>query len=84
MAQPMDVLPANVQPTTKAGKPRLRIKWTILMNSSIIRNYLRITRLETNTTGYRFLLHRAFTADFPDIVATEQRIADQRRVILKK
>ena len=80
----MDVSVVLAHQTTKAGQPRLRMKWTENMNISIIRNYFRITQLETNQTGYRGELHRLFREDFPNMVVTEQRVADQRRMIVVK
>jgi hypothetical protein len=38
--------------TTKAGKPRQRRKWTDERNQFLLRCYLKITRLETDMTGY--------------------------------
>jgi hypothetical protein len=39
--------------TTKGGKPRQRGKWTDKINQFLLRCYLKITRLETDMTGYR-------------------------------
>ncbi|CAH1109132.1 unnamed protein product [Psylliodes chrysocephalus] len=69
---------------TKVGKPRKRMKWTNEINSFIMRSYYEITKLENDLTVYRYALHRAFTEKYPDLQhLTEQRIADQRRTIIK-
>lgn len=69
--------------TTKAGKPRKRMKWTEEMNSFIMRSYYKITKFETDMTMYRSALHRAFIEKFPSLQnITVQRIADQMRVII--
>ena len=78
----MDVSGRNLEQTTITGQVRLRLKWTIEMNTSIVRNYLRITKLETCRIGYRHELHRAFLNEFPNIDVTEQRVCDQRRLIM--
>jgi Reverse transcriptase (RNA-dependent DNA polymerase) len=79
----MDVSGALSQQTTKSGKVRQRIKWTDNMNICVMRHYYRITLLETRIIGYRQELHQAFRREYPLIDVTEQRVADQRRVIIK-
>ncbi|XP_050679442.1 uncharacterized protein LOC126975555 [Leptidea sinapis] len=69
--------------STKAGKPRVRMKWSKEMNLFIMRTYYYITKLETDLTTYRKQLHELFLQKYPDLNVTEQRIADQRRVIVK-
>ncbi|XP_050549514.1 uncharacterized protein LOC126910674 [Spodoptera frugiperda] len=60
-----------------------RLRWTDDINEAIIREYFRITHLETNRTAYRKPLHTIITQKFPNIAhVSEQRIADQRRVII--
>ncbi|KAH9629609.1 hypothetical protein HF086_002545 [Spodoptera exigua] len=60
-----------------------RLKWTDDINEAIIREYFKITHVETNKTAYRKQLHTTITQQFPIIAhVSEQRIADQRRVIL--
>ncbi|XP_067127561.1 uncharacterized protein [Centruroides vittatus] len=68
--------------TTKAGKPRQRMKWTVEMNEFIIRTYYTITKLETNMTAYRQQLHHKFTQQYPHLTVTEQRVVDQKRTII--
>ncbi|XP_067121505.1 uncharacterized protein [Centruroides vittatus] len=68
--------------TTKAGKPRQRMKWTVEMNKFIIRSYYTITKLETNMTAYRQQLHHRFTQQYPHLTVTEQRVVDQKRTII--
>ncbi|KAF9801444.1 hypothetical protein SFRURICE_013224, partial [Spodoptera frugiperda] len=60
-----------------------RLKWTEDINEAIIKEYYKITHIETNRTAYRKQLHTTITQQFPVIAhVSEQRIADQRRVIL--
>ncbi|KAF9820227.1 hypothetical protein SFRURICE_010219, partial [Spodoptera frugiperda] len=60
-----------------------RLRWTDDINEAIIREYFRITHIETNRTAYRKPLHTIITQKFPNIAhVSEQRIADQRRVII--
>ncbi|XP_047539184.1 uncharacterized protein LOC125072598 [Vanessa atalanta] len=72
-------LPAS----TKAGKPRVRMRWSKEVNSFIMRTYYYITNLETDMTTYRQKMHELFTREYPGITVTEQRISDQRRTIVK-
>lgn len=71
--------------TTKAGLPKQRMAWTVEMNKNVMRCYFRSTKLETNLVRYRHEFHRQFTEIYPDLTSrlTEQRLADQRRVIVK-
>ncbi|XP_050550436.1 uncharacterized protein LOC118279092 [Spodoptera frugiperda] len=71
-------LPAS----TKAGKTRVRMKWSKEVNLFIMRTYLHITKLEPDMTTYR-QLHQLFSHQYPDVIVSEQRIADQRRVIVR-
>lgn len=68
---------------TKLGKARIRMKWTTEVNEYILRTYYTITQLETNCKHYRDTLHRHFSDEFPDVEVCAQRIADQRRAIVK-
>lgn len=68
---------------TKLGKARIRMKWTTEVNEYILRTYYIITQLETNCKHYRDTLHRLFNEEFPDVEVCAQRIADQRRAIVK-
>lgn len=68
---------------TKLGKARQRMKWTTEVNEYILRTYYLITSLETNCKHYRDTLHRLFNEEFPDVEVCAQRIADQRRAIVK-
>lgn len=82
----------NTQPTseqhapldvalTAAGRIRQRRKWTYNINETLLRIYYQVTAIETNMTEYRQRLHTAFNIDHPEYNATEQRLADQIRVI---
>ncbi|XP_026737509.1 uncharacterized protein LOC113500810 [Trichoplusia ni] len=72
-------LPAS----TKAGKPRVRMRWSKEVNLFIMRTYYYITKLETDMTIYRKLLHELFSQKYPEINVSEQRISDQRRTIVR-
>ena len=76
-------LPISQPTTTKAGKPRQRMIWSNQMNENLMRCYYTVTENETTTVGYRELLHKKFIEQYPDLShLTEQRIADQKRVII--
>lgn len=66
---------------TRAGRPRMRRKWTNEINEALLRAYYRITLLETDLTGYRPRLRSTFTSEYREYDVTEQRLADQVRVI---
>lgn len=68
---------------TKLGKARIRMKWSNDVNEYILRTYYQITQLETNCKHYRDTLHRMFNEEYPDVEVCAQRIADQRRAIVK-
>ncbi|KAG6439145.1 hypothetical protein O3G_MSEX000525, partial [Manduca sexta] len=72
-------LPAS----TKAGKPRMRMKWSNDVNIFIMRTYYYITKLETDFTTYRKRLHEYFTRSYPEVNVNEQRVSDQRRTIIR-
>ncbi|KAG6445629.1 hypothetical protein O3G_MSEX004071 [Manduca sexta] len=77
----INALLTSVQPTN--SNTSSRISWSDEINEAIITEYYRITSLETNRTAYRKLLHTSITQQFPQIAhVSEQRIADQRRVII--
>lgn len=59
-----------------------RRKWTHEMNCQVMRSYLRVTLMETRKTLYRKRMFEDFIRFFPDMNITEQRLADQRRVII--
>lgn len=67
---------------TTSRQSRRRMKWSIELNKFIMLTYYTVTNLETQKVGYRQELHRLFRVRFPEIEVSEQRIADQRRVIV--
>ena len=70
--------------TSAKETSKRRMKWNEEMNRFIFRTYLEITKMETDKTMYRGKLHHAFITQYPHLAhITEQRIADQRRVIIK-
>ncbi|KAL0840474.1 hypothetical protein ABMA28_015720 [Loxostege sticticalis] len=72
----------NTVPTiSKTKNPRVR--WTNEYNEEIIRSYYRITKLETIKVTYRKQLHQQFITKFPELShVSEQRVADQKRLII--
>ncbi|KAL0822073.1 hypothetical protein ABMA28_005438 [Loxostege sticticalis] len=75
--------PATKPATTKTGKPRVRMQWNDDINTFIMRTYYYITKLETDRTMYCKNLFDRFKLQYPHLNVTAQRIADQRRVILR-
>ncbi|XP_074000237.1 uncharacterized protein [Rhodnius prolixus] len=67
---------------TTSRQTRRRMKWSIELNKFIMLTYYTVTNLETQKVGYRQELHRLFRVRFPEIEVSEQRIADQRHVIV--
>ena len=79
-----DVLQDMLPATTLGGKQRQRMRWSDEINRHLIFCYYQTTNLETNKTEYRSQLHTAFTNRYPELnFLTEQRLADQVRVIIK-
>lgn len=74
---------ANQFATTKTGKPRERMKWDEEINIFIMRTYYYITKLDTDRTMYCSKLYDNFVQKYPHLKVSSQRIADQRRVIVR-
>jgi hypothetical protein len=72
---PNVVASASLQ-SNGATEVRKRKKWTMEMNTFIIREYFRITKLQD--------LFKAFQSKYPQFPVTIQNLADQRRAIMKK
>ncbi|KAG6458991.1 hypothetical protein O3G_MSEX011139 [Manduca sexta] len=69
-----------IQGTQQLGQ---RMRWTTEYNETIIAAYYKITKLETDKTSYRTLLHQHCVTAFPHLAhVSEQRVSDQRRVII--
>jgi hypothetical protein len=66
--------------TTKVCKRR---KWSTDMNIFILRTYLQVTNLDTNTKQYLDILFYKFTHKFPNFNVSKQRLGDQRRAIVR-
>ena len=78
-----DVLPVNASTTTKAGKQRQRMAWTDEMNKDVMRCYFTASKLETIKSGFRAHLRQLFLEKYPYLSnITEQRLMDQKRVIV--
>lgn len=70
-------------PTTDSRKTRR--KWSKEMNKFILRTYLQLTLMETDTNGYLPLLHTKFIEHFPEMqTISRQRVGDQRRAVINK
>ncbi|KAF2901858.1 hypothetical protein ILUMI_04333 [Ignelater luminosus] len=74
----------NIQPvTTKTGKLRQRVKWTDEINRTVMYCYYKATNGEKELLGYRGKMYNLFVNIHPQMKnVTEQRIADQRRMIV--
>lgn len=82
---PAESVSQSPQPeTTRAGLPRRRIQWSLEMNEFTIRTYFRITRCDTNATGWRQELHQSFVRQYPSLTVTEQNLADRRSAIIRR
>lgn len=73
----------EAQPQTHKPTRAKRIKWSNDMNEFIIRSYYMCTKSESDCTMWRQKVHELFCKKFPNLIVTEQRIADQKRVINK-
>ncbi|XP_028158192.1 uncharacterized protein LOC114351251 [Ostrinia furnacalis] len=81
VAQETNSVSISVPTIFNIRKPRMR--WTDEYNEAIIRSYYRITKLESARTTYRKPLHQEFITQFPNLShVSEQRVADQRRLII--
>ncbi|KAF9802031.1 hypothetical protein SFRURICE_004282 [Spodoptera frugiperda] len=78
-----EAVPAEVTAPAQGGR-RTRKTWTKQMNIFIMRHYFILTDLESNTRTYLTPLHARFTAEFPDMNASKQRVGDQRRAIVQR
>lgn len=77
-----DVLPVDQPATTKAGLPRQRMTWTKEMNYHVMWCYYIVSNLETTSID-RVEFRKLFLEKFPNYTnVTEQRLADQWRVIV--
>ncbi|CAK1594840.1 unnamed protein product [Parnassius mnemosyne] len=58
--------------------------WTVDMNEHVMRCYYLSTKLDTHLVGYRSEMRKRFIERYPELTekVSEQRIADQKRVIL--
>jgi hypothetical protein len=54
------------------------------MNTFIMRQYYKITKLETIKIGYRQELHDRFTRQYPEMDVSKEQIANQRRATVAK
>lgn len=77
-----------VQQPAASTEPEIgkrRMKWTKNINTQVMRSYFIVTDLETNMTMYCNRLHEDFVRAMPNLShLSAQRIADQRRTILKR
>lgn len=61
-----------------------RMRWTRSMNIDVMRSFFRATECETQLTGYRNKFLFEWKKNYPQLEISEQRICDQRRVIINK
>lgn len=74
----------NNHTQTSNSNPGSRMKWTQEINETLMQCYYDITDGETNMTAYRQKLYKKFISCYPSLShLSEQRIADQRRAIVK-
>ncbi|XP_052748657.1 uncharacterized protein LOC128200179 [Galleria mellonella] len=66
-----------------SGLNRTRRRWTPEMNIFILRTYLQLTTLHTDTKNYLEPLHLKFIEMFPNMNVSRQRVGDQRRAIVR-
>ncbi|KAI5632298.1 hypothetical protein NE865_14977 [Phthorimaea operculella] len=71
----------ELAPTSSVSTKRRR--WTPEMNMFILRTYLQLTALDTDTKTYLEPLHLKFIEKYPDIEVSRQRVGDQRRAIVR-
>ena len=62
--------------------PKVRNKWSREMNEFILRTYLHLTLLETDTNTYLLPLYTKFIEKYPHMKVTRQRVGDQRRAMV--
>src|SRR6266566_993675 len=60
------------------------MRWTKEMNLNVIRAYFRATKCSSISLGYRKVFHSEWLKMYPESVATEQRICDQKRTIFTR
>ncbi|PZC73245.1 hypothetical protein B5X24_HaOG209892 [Helicoverpa armigera] len=72
------------EPVPNTSTAPIRRKWTKEMNEFILRTYLHLTILETDTKTYLQPLHTQFSSKFPHMQVSRQRVGDQRRAIVNK
>lgn len=76
--------PAAPTGLNRAQPERRRMKWDNETNKQVIRSYFTVTVLETDMTLYRTRMRNHFVEKMPHLShLSEQRIADQRRVIMR-
>ena len=66
--QPAASVSTATQPlTTKAGKPRQRMKWNDEMNMNLMRCYYKATNGDTNKTAFRPELYWLYGEIYPEL-----------------
>lgn len=85
MSPPAEGAEQEFQPApTQAGPPRWLMKWIGSMIEMIMHIYYMVTNLGQNTTGHKQQLEDSFFRKYSQLRVTEQRVADQLRVIIRK
>jgi hypothetical protein len=73
----------DVETAPISGLSSKRKRWTTDMNKFILRTYLHLTSLDTDTKSYLEPLHLKFIEKYPNMQVNRQRVGDQRRAIIR-
>ncbi|CAG4980406.1 unnamed protein product [Colias eurytheme] len=71
-------------PVPNVSAAEVRKRWSKEMNEFILRTYLLLTNMESDTNAYLPPLHTKFLEKYPYMEVSRQRIGDQRRAIIQK
>ncbi|XP_059048837.1 uncharacterized protein LOC131844078 [Achroia grisella] len=73
--------PSQAQQSAPATGGTRRMRWSRAMNEDLMRAFYRATGTETGRTGYRAVMHREFLRLLPELIVSEQNLADRVRYI---
>ncbi|XP_059054545.1 uncharacterized protein LOC131848640 [Achroia grisella] len=73
--------PSQAQQSAPATGGTRRMRWPRAMNEDLMRAFYRATGTETGRTGYRAVMHREFLRLLPELIVSEQNLADRVRYI---
>ncbi|CAA2977355.1 Hypothetical predicted protein, partial [Olea europaea subsp. europaea] len=81
---PARVSRRNCYGTTQGVEPRGRIKWTNEMNEFIVKEYFRITKINSNVSGFSEILRSSFIDRYPrHHNITKQNLIDRKNYLMK-